>query len=94
MRTNIKENNALGKIIAEKLNKSTGKTSVFLPLEGLSMIDSPEGKFWWPEADMALFNSLKENLREDIPLTEMNNNINDPEFAEACADALVEMMKG
>ena len=94
MRTNIKENNALGKIIAEKLNKSTGNTAVFLPMRGLSMIDAPGGKFWWPEADMALFNSLKENLREDIPLTEMNNNINDPEFAEACADALVEMMKG
>jgi uncharacterized protein (UPF0261 family) len=92
MRTTVEENRELGKILAEKLNRSTGRAAVFLPLKGLSMIDAPEGPFWWPEADHALFAALKEHLRADIPVTEMNRNINDPVFARACARALLEML--
>ncbi len=92
MRTNIEENRSLGKIIASKLNNSTGPVAVFIPLHGLSMIDAPGEPFWWPEADGALFHSIKEHIREDIPVTEMENNINDQEFAEACAACLLEML--
>jgi uncharacterized protein (UPF0261 family) len=93
MRTNIEENRSLGKIIASKLNKSAGKVAVFIPLRGLSMIDAPGKPFWWPEADRALINSLEEHIRKDIPVTEMDNNINDEEFAKACAACLLEMLQ-
>jgi uncharacterized protein (UPF0261 family) len=93
MRTSIEENRSLGKIIASKLNRSTGQAAVFIPLRGLSMIDAPGEPFWWPEADRALFRSLKKHIRIDIPVTEMENNINDQEFAEACAACLIEMLQ-
>ena len=93
MRTDVKENEELGRIIAEKLNKSSGPTAVFLPLKGLSMIDAPGGQFWWPKADRALFDSMIKNLREDIPVREMDNNITDHDFSEICAQTLLKMME-
>lgn len=93
MRTNVEESRQLGRILAEKLNQSTGPVSVLLPRNGLSMIDSPGGSFWWPEADQALFDTLKAALRPDIPVIEMGCNINDPAFAERCAECLLENLR-
>ena len=93
MRTTPEENARLGKVLAEKLNLSTGPVSVLLPLQGVSMIDSPGGAFWWPEANRTLFETLKKNLRPDIPVIELDANVNDPAFARACADTLLRNMK-
>jgi uncharacterized protein (UPF0261 family) len=90
MRTTPEENQQLGNILAARLNQSVGPVTVLLPLGGVSMIDSPGGPFWWPEADQALFTALKQNLRRDIPVVEMDCNINDPAFADACARHLLE----
>jgi uncharacterized protein (UPF0261 family) len=92
MRTTPEENRQLGEILAAKLNHSTGPVTVLLPLRGLSMIDAPGGPFWWPEADQALFGALKQHLRKDIPVLELDCNINDPGFAEACAKQLLETL--
>ena len=54
------------------------------------MIDSPGGAFWWPEADTAFMSALKGRLRPGIPVIEMDCNINDPAFAERCAQCLLE----
>jgi uncharacterized protein (UPF0261 family) len=32
-------------------------------------------------------------LRLDIPVTEYDGNINDPEFARLCAEALLELVR-
>ena len=92
MRTTPEENRELGRIIGEKLNLSVGLVTVLLPLGGLSVIDSPGGPFWWPEADQALFESLKATLRPDIPVIEMDCNINDPSFAKRGAETLLQLM--
>jgi uncharacterized protein (UPF0261 family) len=93
MRTNAEENTAIGRAIAEKLNASSGPVTVLMPTGGLSVIDAPGGPFWSPEADGALFASLRENLRTDIEVIEMDCNINDPEFAERCARELLANMR-
>ncbi len=67
MRTTPAECAELGRIIAEKLNTSTGPVSVCLPLRGISVISAPGGMFHDPVADQALFDSLKRHLRRDIP---------------------------
>lgn len=89
MRTDVKENIHLGKIIAEKANAATGPVAIFLPLKGVSILDSPGNEYWWPEADQALFDAIKSNIRSDIPVIEMDCNINDPEFAEAVTGQLL-----
>jgi len=94
MRTTPEENARLGEILAGKLNLSTGPVTVILPLRGVSMIDSPGGVFWWPAANRALFDALKKHLRPDVPVLELDANVNDPEFARACAETLLESMRG
>jgi uncharacterized protein (UPF0261 family) len=94
MRTNVEENRRLGRIVADKLNSSKGPITVLLPLRGVSMIDSPGGSFWWPEADRALFDALKAALRPDIGVVELDCNINDPVFAERCVQCLLASMAG
>jgi uncharacterized protein (UPF0261 family) len=93
MRTNIDENQQLGTILAEKVNRSSGPVSVLLPLRGVSQLDSENGEFWWPEADQALFDAVRRHLRGDIPLIEIQANINDPEFGDRAAQELIDMMK-
>jgi uncharacterized protein (UPF0261 family) len=89
MRTTPEECRQLGEILAEKLNLSSGAVTVLLPLGGWSMIDAPGGPFWWPEANQALTHALKAHLRPDIPLIEMDCNVNDPEFARCAAETLL-----
>ena len=90
MRTNVEENAHLGRILAEKVSMSTGPVTVFLPLRGVSQLDSPGGDFWWPEADVALYGAIRQHLRPDIPVVELDLNINDAAFAAAAAARLLE----
>ena len=92
MRTTPDECSRLGKIIAEKLNLSTGPVTVLLPKQAISVISAPGQKFHDPIADQALFDSLKTALRKDIPVLEMDCAINDSAFAEACAQTLLKHM--
>src|SRR5262245_350895 len=77
VRTDPEENTELGKIVASKLNMSIGPVAVYLPLRGISVISAPGGPYYWPEADAALFASLRTHLRKDIPVHELDCHIND-----------------
>jgi len=92
LRTNVEENMRMGKMIAAAANASTAPVTILLPLKGVSMLDSPGGRFWDPEADQACYQAIKDNLKPGIPVIEMDNNINDPPFAEKIAYTLLEMM--
>jgi uncharacterized protein (UPF0261 family) len=83
IRTNIQDNRLLGKAIAGKLNQARGPVVVLWPKQGLSTLDSKEGPYWDPEADMVLIRALKRHLDPRIPVIESDAYINDPEFAQA-----------
>lgn len=92
MRTTPEELAEMGKIFAEKLNKATGSVAVMIPLKGVSQIDL-EGKiFYWPEALQAFIDHLKADLRSDIPIIEVNTDINDPAFSGKVAETLLAML--
>ncbi len=92
MRTTPEENAELGRIIAEKANAAKGRVAILLPLKGVSQLDSPGGEFWWPEADTALYAAIRSGVRSDIPVIDMDANINDPEFADRASALLLEML--
>ncbi len=89
MRTTPAECAELGRILAEKVNAYLGPVTVLLPLRGISVISAPGQPFDSPEADAALFGAIKQHLRPGIPLVEVDCEINDIAFAEACANALL-----
>jgi uncharacterized protein (UPF0261 family) len=90
MRTNAEENRRMGEVFAEKANAAKGPVAFLVPLKGVSILDGDGQPFCDREADQAMFDALKENLRPGIQVVEMDANINDPAFAEKA----VEMMLG
>jgi uncharacterized protein (UPF0261 family) len=90
IRTTIEENEQLGKIIAEKLNRAKGPTIFMMPMKGLSLIGTEGQPFCDAEADAAFLKSLKRNLSDKVKLIEMDTDINDEEFATKAANLLLE----
>ena len=93
MRTTPEENAELGRILAEKANRSSAPVAFYLPRQGVSVLDSPSGEFWQPAANQALFDAIKQNVRPSIPVYELDNNINDAAFAEAVVHKLLEFLQ-
>jgi uncharacterized protein (UPF0261 family) len=92
MRSNIEENSKMGEIFAQKANASKGRIAFLLPLKGVSMLDSEGGVFWWPEADRAMFDAIKKNVKSGIQVVEINCNINDEAFSQKAVEMLMELM--
>jgi uncharacterized protein (UPF0261 family) len=93
MRTTPEENDRIGLEIAQKASAAKGPTAILLPLRGVSAIDKEGGPFWWPEADRTLFERIRGELSSRVELIELDLHINDPEFAQAAATKLVELIK-
>lgn len=93
MRTTPDENDKLGKEIAEKASAARGPTTVLVPLKGVSAIDAEGQPFWWPEADAALFQSLRNWISPSVELIELDMHINDPRLAQMAAEKLLSLVK-
>jgi uncharacterized protein (UPF0261 family) len=92
LRTNLAENARIGEMLATAANAGTGPDAIVWPLRGFSMLDSPGGDFWDPEADRACYSALRARLKPSVRVIEIDANINDPPFADQAADTLTEMM--
>jgi uncharacterized protein (UPF0261 family) len=93
MRTTPEENDELGKEIAHKASAAQGPTALLIPRKGVSALDAEGQPFWWPEADAALFQSLRNWMSPHVRLIELDLHINDAAFAETAVRTLREMMK-
>ncbi|MBI4610357.1 MAG: Tm-1-like ATP-binding domain-containing protein [Candidatus Rokubacteria bacterium] len=100
MRTNAEEFEALGKLMAERLNQAQGPFIVLIPARGFSehtrrtthdLEGRPRGPWRQPETDAAFARSLRAHLKRG-DLRELDLHINDPAFAEACAGAFLELL--
>ena len=92
MRTTVEENIQMGEAFAEKANAATGPVAVLLPLRGVSILDGDGERFCDREADQALFHAFKSNLRDDIPVVELDANINDAEFSTKAVEMMLELI--
>jgi uncharacterized protein (UPF0261 family) len=93
LRTNVEENTRMGEMIAAAANAASAPVVILIPLKGVSMLDSPGGRFWDLQADQACFEAIKRHLKPGIPVIEMENNINDPEFSGKVAETLLDLLK-
>lgn len=93
MRTSPAECAELGRILAEKLNRYTAPVTFLIPRRAISVISAPGKPFHDPAADSALYDSLRRHLRPDIPVIELDCEINAPEFARACAETLLAALR-
>lgn len=93
MRTTADELKSIGHEIASRLADATGKTTLILPLKGVSMIDVEGQPFYDAEADKALFDTLRTELEgSNVEIVELDTDINDKEFAVAAAKKLISLL--
>ncbi|MFC4776691.1 Tm-1-like ATP-binding domain-containing protein [Paenibacillus sp. GCM10023252] len=93
MRTTVEENEQLGVMLAEKLNKCTGPAVLVFPLGGVSLLDRAAQAFDGPEQRQALLAGIKSRLKPEIPLLEVDTDINDPSVALLIAERLNSLLK-
>jgi len=89
MRTTPDENRAIGRFLAQKLERATGPVTMLLPLRGVSALDIEGGAFHDPAADAALFDAIRSGCdwTGSRRLVELDCHINDPAFAAAAVEA-------
>lgn len=94
MRTTVEENIKIGEMLGEKWNCAETDMIVMLPKSGVSMIDAEGQPFEGKEERKILFSSIKNKIHNKyVKIVEMENNINDYEFAVTAAKKLVELMQ-
>lgn len=93
MRTNREENVEMGKTFAEKANAAKGPVAFLIPLKGVSILDGDGGPFCDRGADTAMFDTIKSNVKAEIPVIELDCHINDPAFSDKAVDMLLDLIK-
>lgn len=91
MRTNADECARIGRVIAKKSNANEAPVVIFNPLKAVSEINAEGRAFYDPEADKALFSAIHEHA--NIEVIDMDETINSPAFARACAERLLQLME-
>lgn len=109
MRTSVEENRRLGKIIAEKVNKSKGPTLIIIPMLGFSQYDREgevkvvdfdgleTGEYWHDfKADEEFANAIYRDIdssKSNIEVLKREFHINDKECSELAAESLDRMIR-
>jgi uncharacterized protein (UPF0261 family) len=91
MRTTPEESAALGRILAEKVNRYEAPAVVMIPKRAISIISAAGQPFHDPAADEALFEAIHTHAK--VPVEDFEEEINSPAFARACAQKLLGLMK-
>ncbi len=89
---NTKELEDMALIYAEKLNKAVGPTKFLIPKRGWISIEKEGSNFYDPQNTRIFVDKLKEKLKPEIEVREVDANIDDPIFAKAIVNAFEEVM--
>jgi uncharacterized protein (UPF0261 family) len=76
---------------AQKLNQARGPVIVMVPLNGWSSADLPGNDSHDPAEDRLFTEVLREKLKADIQIVEVDANMEDPEFAQAVVENALKM---
>jgi len=71
---------------AQKLNQARGSVTVIIPLNGWSAADLPGNDTHDPAEDRLFTEVLREKLKAEVQIVEVNANLEDPEFAKAVVE--------
>ncbi len=93
IRTSPQDMLTVAGIFAERLSAAKGPIQVAIPTGGLSIPNVPGGPFWDPEADAAFRDLLREELRDDIPISTHDHHVNDPEFGRLVARLFLDLIQ-
>lgn len=90
MRTTPDECAELGRILANKVNCYEAPAVIMIPRRAISVISAAGQPFHDAAADAALFTAIRATAK--VPVEELDEEINSPAFAKACAEKLLALM--
>jgi len=79
-------------VFAEKLNRSNAPVRFVIPLKGWSSVDIPGNPTYDPKEDRIFIEELRQRLKPEIEILEVNANLEDPEFAKAIVETALEVL--
>jgi uncharacterized protein (UPF0261 family) len=94
VRTSADDLLALARTISEKLNRAVVQATVVIPLQGWSKADAPGAPFYEPETDQVFVVEMKNRLRPEVRVIEVDASINDEKCARLAVTELDTLMRG
>jgi uncharacterized protein (UPF0261 family) len=83
----------VGNVLVERLNQANAPVIVAIPRGGYSFYNKDGLHFRDLEADRAFVRTLKDTLKPDISLQEIDGHINDPEFVEGLLEVFETLLE-
>lgn len=95
MRTTAAENVEIANWIAKKLNACRGPIRLLIPEGGVSALDTPEGPFWNPDANAALFDTLHSRVKQTAKrqIIRSPHHINDAAFSALAVQTFQDLIE-
>jgi uncharacterized protein (UPF0261 family) len=91
MRLTVEESNLTGRLVGSKIAAGGPTTEVIIPLRGFSLYDQSGAPFADPAADRAFVEGLRDAVHGGVAVTERDEHINDPAFADAVVATFVRL---
>jgi uncharacterized protein (UPF0261 family) len=91
VRTNRRDLERLADHVAAIAKKATGPVRFYVPLKGFSSHDSPEGHIYEPSLPPVFADYVQQVMPSNVQIRRFDCHINDPQFAQALADAVREL---
>jgi len=80
-------------LYAEKINKARGPIKLVVPLKGWSSLDREGSILYDPAEDMKFIEELKKRVTVQLPIVEVDCNLEDPAAAETLVNAMIGLVK-
>ncbi len=93
VQNNAEEFKALAVEQAKRVNPAKGPVKWFIPMKGFCSYSIKGQPFYDPEANNIYVETLKKELKKDIPVNVLDLDINDPIFAAKVAESLIDMIR-
>ena len=92
-RTTVEEVETAARLLADRANSASGPVAIVIPLRGFSSVDEGGQHFHDPPADAAFGRVVREVVKANIDVVDVNAHINDQAFAEALAGAFATVVR-
>jgi uncharacterized protein (UPF0261 family) len=81
----------IASVYAEKLNRATGPTKFLIPMKGWLNVETESSDYFEPESIRAFVEALRERLKPEVEIREVDANIDTVEFGQALLAAFREV---
>lgn len=93
VRTTGEEVAAAGRVLAKRANSAKGPVAIVIPLGGFSSVDAKGQHFYDPQADAAFSRVIKDSVKNQVDIIEVNAHINDARFARRVVDTFDKLLE-